>query len=185
MRKNDSINNDSVSSALIEITKSISNHNKAVADIDNDINAEKDKFESLKSQIESYSNMDDEEGYLSLKQALRASEDRLEFLQKKRKAVSKVDEATLEADRSKFRKMQSNAINSGKDRLAPLLAEICQVSKEIEAELVAIDEAVNTWTMTYGQARPIQSKYLGDPSGTLPFVSQFCINYENRMKLTH
>lgn len=157
---------------LNEIRDNISGFKQSIADIDILITNEIHKKNGIIEQIDNYTDLDNESGYLALKQELRTSEDRIEFLEKRKRAVS-INEADLEADRIRFRQEQEKMITSGREAVITKVTELLETMDRLEKDVESLDRIIDLWTITYKQQAPIQRGYLSDNTGILMAVVPF------------
>lgn len=157
---------------LDEIRAGITKYTQALADIDTLITSETNKKNGLMEQIDNYADLDNESGYLTLKQELRTCEDRIEFLGRRKRAVA-INESDLESDRIRFRQEQEKMIISGREAVIAKVTELLDVMDDLDKDVNALDALMNSWTITYKQQAPIQRGYLADNTGILMAVAPF------------
>lgn len=165
---------------LNEIRQNISNYTQQMLEVNSAIQAETEKHSSLEEQIKNYSDLNNEAGYLKLKKDIRDVEDRLEFLEMKKEALS-LNESTLESDRTKFRQELNRINSSGKDKIIAKTHELIAIMNDIKADYSELNELMDSWCVTYNQPLNIQRGILSDTTGTLSTLDIFIKNMNNKM----
>lgn len=159
-------------SRLEEIRQSINDYVQRMSEINTAITDVNEKHSVLEDQIKNYTDLDNESGYLQLKQELRAIEDRLEFLQIKKNAL-KVSDSVLEADRAIFRDEQGKILSDIRNKVDIKISELMDIMANLRADFNELDALLDLWSATYGQPPNIQRGFLADNTGILIAVDDF------------
>lgn len=163
-----------------DIRQSINDYASQMNEVNSAIQSEKEKHSILKDQLTNYTDLDNESGYLKLKQEMRSIEDRLEFLQIKKRALIPTESA-LEADRVKFREEQIRITSTVHDKVLAKLIVLIDTIDSMKTNYQELFELMDLWSATYHQPTNITKGFLGDTTGILTAVDAFVRNIRTKV----
>ena len=167
-------------SCLDEIRQNMNTYIQQMNEVNSAIQTEKEKYSALEEQIRNYTDLDNEAGYLKLKKNIKTIEERIEFLELKKKALSR-SESEIEADRAKFRQEQNRITSSVRDKVIEKAQELIDIMSGIRADYNEINELLDSWSATYREIPNVTRGFLNDDTGILIATDNFAKNISYRL----